>query len=52
MVWYGLGRAMKVFGATKKDVRVKYKDRASGTDRRSIPSTVEPLLSPKSPGSA
>ena len=49
---YGLGWAMKMSSATKKEDRAMYKDRASGTDRRSVPSTVRPLHTPKSSGSA
>ncbi|KAF3510637.1 hypothetical protein F2Q69_00002678 [Brassica cretica] len=39
---YGLGQTMKMYGATKREDRAMYKDRASGTDRRSVPSTVQP----------
>ncbi|KAF3543219.1 hypothetical protein DY000_02004833 [Brassica cretica] len=30
---YGLGQAMKMSGAIKREDRAMYKDRASGTDR-------------------
>lgn len=49
---YGLGRSMKVFGSTKKDVKAKCKDRASGTDKRSVPSTVQPNPIDHSSGTA
>ena len=39
---YGLGQAMKMSGAIKREDRAMYKDRASGTDRRSVPMTVQP----------
>ena len=38
---YGLGQAMKMSGAIKREDRAMYKDRASGTDRRSVPMTVQ-----------
>ena len=49
---YGLGWIMKVFGISQEGDRAMCIVRDSGTDRRSVPSTVRPLHTPKSSGSA
>ena len=43
---------MKVFGVSQEGDKALCIVRDSGTDRRSVPSTVRPLHTPKSSGSA